>query len=175
MAIQNASSKEIERKNHQVDSSSADHDEYDSEDDMGKVGYQVINDLNIGAFIMMDKRPCRIDKKVKSKPGKHGAAKYHVKGKDIFTDRKMDVIMSSHDKVQVPELIREEYQILEMDGKYLTLLNLDTCDQMDNFEVDDEDLLQELKAKCKNRSASVIVAVISFGVEHKIVSVKLEE
>lgn len=61
------------------------------------------------------------------KTGKHGHCKIHFVGIDVFTDKKHTIIHGSQDKVRVPKIIREDYQLTDIndedESSYLILLS----------------------------------------------------
>ena len=73
------------------------------------LNFSSMNELQVGAHMMIKNYPCKIIEKNVSKTGKHGSAKAHVTGKDIFTDKKYIEIFGSADKVQVPIIMRPTY------------------------------------------------------------------
>lgn len=77
-----------------------------------------MNDLNVGAYMMIKTFPCKITEKSLSKTGKHGSSKAHVVGKDIFTDKKYEEIFGASDKVQIPIIAKKNYivQFTERDN-----------------------------------------------------------
>lgn len=48
-----------------------------------------------GSYCMLKGFPCKVVDTAVSKPGKHGSAKIHVTGIDIFTNKKIDDIFST--------------------------------------------------------------------------------
>jgi len=74
----------------------------------------------------MKGRPCKIVEMSKSKPGKHGAAKIHLVGIDIFTAKKYDEICPSTHQMEVPEVSRYEQILIDIAAdEYLTLMSED--------------------------------------------------
>jgi len=157
---------------HSRDNFSDDDENYEQKG--GDQSFKCINNLGLGQFIFLKDRPCKIVDKIKSKPGKHGKAKYLVVGVDVFTGKKIEVIFSSQERVSCPDVIREEYQVLHREDRYLELMSLETCEQWENFEVEDDEILSRIAGYTKDRNSTVLVHVLSIGREAKILSARLE-
>ena len=78
--------------------------------------------IKIGSLVMIKGFPCKVNFLKFVKNGKHGAAKLTLKGKDVFTQKLYECIYTS-DKVEVPRLNRKEYNLLEIDGEGLFLMD----------------------------------------------------
>lgn len=107
------------------------------------IAYRSVASLKTGTYIMIDGEPCKIVEISKSKLGKHGAAKARIVAIGAFTGQKRTIIKSTGDKVQVPVISRKDAQVLNIRGKYLELMDLQT---FETFEapVANEDLLKRI-------------------------------
>merc|ERR1711920_63858 len=79
-----------------------------------------------GGFIVINNRPCKVADVTKSKPGKHGHAKYRFMAKDIFNGKKSEYVCPSSHNCDVPDICRNEYQLLDIDlsdPAFLTLMD----------------------------------------------------
>ena len=73
---------------------------------------------NIITFFFFSKkqgRPCKIVEMSTSKTGKHGHAKVHMVALDIFTNKKYEDICPSTHNMDVPNVSRKDYQLIDVD------------------------------------------------------------
>merc|ERR1712225_17709 len=59
--------------------------------------------------------PCKIVDMSTSKTGKHGHAKVHLVAIDIFTNKKLEDLPPSTHNMDVPNVVRVEYQLVNID------------------------------------------------------------
>jgi len=81
--------------------------------------------LRIGGYVIIQGFPCKVIKMTTSKTGKHGHAKVNLTGLDIFTGRKYDHIEASTHNVEVPNVNRTEFQLIDIgDDGFLSLMDI---------------------------------------------------
>ena len=79
--------------------------------------------LKKGSYCVINTRPCKIVAYSTSKPGKHGSAKAHIVGQDLFTSKKMEEICPTSHNMLAPNVSRLEYALVDIDGESLALLD----------------------------------------------------
>jgi hypothetical protein len=68
--------------------------------------------LRKNGFVVIKNRPCKIVDMSTSKTGKHGHAKVHLVAIDIFTGKKLEELCPSTHNMDVPNVRRQEYQLV---------------------------------------------------------------
>nr|XP_036575752.1 eukaryotic translation initiation factor 5a-2 [Colletotrichum truncatum]KAF6782376.1 eukaryotic translation initiation factor 5a-2 [Colletotrichum truncatum] len=96
--------------------------------------------LRKNGHVVIKGRPCKIVDMSTSKTGKHGHAKVHLVALDIFTGKKLEDLCPSTHNMDVPNVQRREYQLLDIsDDGFLSLMN-DDGDTKDDVRVPDGEI-----------------------------------
>jgi len=115
--------------------------------------------LRKNGFVVIKNRPCKIVEMSTSKTGKHGHAKVHLVAIDIFTNKKLEELCPSTHNMDVPNVRRQEYQLLDIqDDGFLSLMSDDgtTKDDVKCPENDVGDKIKKLFQE-ENKDTNVIV------------------
>jgi translation initiation factor 5A len=111
--------------------------------------YAQANDLNVGDHILANSIfPCKIKEKRTSKTGKHGGCKVTFVVTDIFTEKKIDLMCKSQDRVAVPIITKHEYQLIDINDEtpaYLTLMS-DRGENREDIQLPQNELGQRLQS-----------------------------
>jgi len=141
--------------------------------DAGAAEYEPVQASTIkkGSYMMVNDRPCKVEKISTSKPGKHGSAKCNFTCVDIFTGKKMEAISPAHATVNQPFVIRKEYQLSYIDGDALVLLDDNGEEKRDLDMPKEGELAKTIKDK-EELGIEMIVTVISACSQEKVIEVK---
>lgn len=115
--------------------------------------------LRKNGHVVLKGRPCKIVDMSTSKTGKHGHAKVHLVGIDIFTGKKYDDISPSTHNMDVPNVTRQELQLLDIDDGFLSLM-LPNGDTKSDVKLPEGELGEELK-KAFDEGKDLLVAIVA--------------
>merc|ERR1712234_39168 len=98
--------------------------------------------LRKNGFVMIKGRPCKIVEMSTSKTGKHGHAKVHMVALDIFTGKKLEDICPSTHNMNVPNVTRKDYQFLDVEDGFASLMD-DDGETKNDLKCPDDDVGKE--------------------------------
>ncbi|KAF9433375.1 Eukaryotic translation initiation factor 5A [Entomortierella beljakovae] len=126
--------------------------------------------LRKNGHVVIKGRPCKIVDMSTSKTGKHGHAKVHLVAIDIFTGKKLEDLSPSTHNMDVPNIKRVEYTLVNIDDGFLNLLDADS-NQKDDVKVPEGELGQKLEDDFET-GKDLLVTVVSAMGEEAVVSFK---
>ncbi|XP_023226122.1 eukaryotic translation initiation factor 5A-1-like, partial [Centruroides sculpturatus] len=96
----------------------------------------------------------------------------HLVGIDIFTAKKYEDLCPSTHNIDVPNVSRSDFQLIDIsDDSYVSLMN-DKGDTRDDLKLPEGDLGQKIKEEFSKDDISVIVTVLAAVGEEAIVACK---
>ncbi|XP_028149522.1 eukaryotic translation initiation factor 5A [Diabrotica virgifera virgifera] len=127
--------------------------------------------LRKNGFVMLKSRPCKIVEMSTSKTGKHGHAKVHLVGIDIFTGKKYEDICPSTHNMDVPHVKREDYQLTDIsDDDYLSLMS-DNGELREDLKVPDGEVGGTVRAE-HAAGKDILCTVLKSCGEEVVIAVK---
>ncbi|KAG7511434.1 eukaryotic translation initiation factor 5A-1-like [Solea senegalensis] len=126
--------------------------------------------LRKNGHVMLKGRPCKIVDMSTSKTGKHGHAKVHLVGVDIFTQKKYEDICPSTHNMEVPHIKRKDYQVSDISDGYLSLMD-DAAATREDLKLPENDLGKEIDSQFE-KVDNIMVTVLEAIGEEQVVAVK---
>ncbi|CAO3669277.1 hypothetical protein G6F70_002027 [Rhizopus microsporus] len=123
--------------------------------------------LRKNGHVVIKGRPCKIVDMSTSKTGKHGHAKVHLVGIDIFTGKKYEDISPSTHNMDVPNVVRNEYQLINIDDGYLSLMTQDGATK-DDVKLPEGELGEQIERDFDEGKDLIVTVVSSMGEEHAL-------
>merc|ERR1712165_659209 len=127
--------------------------------------------LRKGGHVMIKGRPCKIVEMSTSKTGKHGHAKVHMVALDIFTGKKLEDICPSTHNMEVPNVKRRDFQLIDIDDGFLSLMD-DGGDIRDDLKVPEGDLGEEI-VRAHGDGQEMLCTVLSACGEECVIATKV--
>jgi translation initiation factor 5A len=128
--------------------------------------------LRKNGYVMIKDRPCKVIEMSTSKTGKHGHAKVHLVGLDIFTAKKYEDLCPSTHNIDVPNVNRSDYQLIDISEDGFASLMNDTGDTREDLKIPDSELGQKIREEFGKDDITVIVTVMSAVGEEQIIASK---
>ena len=145
---------------------------------------QAAGELRKGSHVMLKGHPCKVAEVTSSKTGKHGHAKCHIIGIDIFTSKKYEDLCPASHNMAVPFVKRNEYQCLTADlssgevslltpeGETRDDLNLPMFVKIGEPTDDDVKLSELIAKEVESGEKEVLITVLSACGTDKIIECK---
>jgi len=128
-------------------------------------------------FMVIRGRPCKVVDVSTSKTGKHGHAKCNFVGVDIFTGKKYEDMTPSSHNMDVPNISRTEYTLLDVNEEGFVSLMAENGDTREDLALpkgtDDADKLAEQIKEGFAAGQELVVSVLKAMGEEMINSVKV--
>ncbi|KAL4922759.1 eukaryotic translation initiation factor eIF-5A [Aspergillus aurantiobrunneus] len=128
--------------------------------------------LRKNGHVVIKGRPCKIVDMSTSKTGKHGHAKVHLVALDIFTQKKYEDLSPSTHNMDVPNVSRKEYQLLDVseDG-FLSLMD-DSAGTKDDVKVPEGELGDRIRKMFTEEGKDCNVIILTSMGEQACMEVK---
>jgi len=128
--------------------------------------------LRKNGHVVIKNRPCKIVEMSTSKTGKHGHAKVHLVAIDIFTGKKMEDLCPSTHNMNVPNVSRREFQLLDVtDDGFLSLMS-DDGGTKDDVKAPDGEIGDKIKKLFVDEAKDTNVIILAAMGEEACVEAK---
>ncbi|KAM9978297.1 hypothetical protein ACTFIY_012038 [Dictyostelium cf. discoideum] len=127
--------------------------------------------LRKNGFVVIKGFPCKIVDMSTSKTGKHGHAKVNITAIDIFTGKKYEEICPSTHNIDVPNVSRKEYTVMDVQDGYLSLLDA-AGEVKEDLALPEDDIGKEISQMLKDGKEPLVSVISALGKEG-VVSVKV--
>merc|ERR1712212_518220 len=124
--------------------------------------------LRKNGFVVMKGRPCKIVEMSTSKTGKHGHAKVHLVGIDLYNGKKYEDICPSTHNMDVPFVKRLDFQLVDISADNFLSLMDDGGDVREDIKIPEGDLGDEIRQKHEDGLDVVCTVLCAMGEEQVI-------
>ena len=114
--------------------------------------------LRKSGHVVIKGHACKIVEMSTSKTGKHGHAKVHLIGLDLITNKKYEDLCPSTHNMNVPNVSRIDYQIVDVLDGYLSLMD-DGGVVRNDIKVPGGDLGKEITEKHGNNDQFMVTVM----------------
>jgi translation initiation factor 5A len=133
---------------------------------MSGISMVEIGKMKVGRYIVITGEPHQITSMSKSAPGKHGHAKYRVDAKNIFTGQTSNLVMTAHKYVEVPNLKKQNAQVLSVSGTNAQIMDMET------YETFDLEIPEELQGQVESGKTIMYWEIMGKRIMKQMVTLK---
>eukprot|EP00892_Ulva_mutabilis_P011259 jgi/Ulvmu1/8505/UM044_0039.1 len=130
-----------------------------------------------GGHLVIRGRPCKVVEVSTSKTGKHGHAKCNFTATDIFTGKKLEDMCPSTHNVDVPNVVRTDFSLLDINEDGFVTLMMDNGDTREDLalpsQTDDDNKLSDQMRKDFEDGKELVISVLKAMDEEKIIASKV--
>ncbi len=98
-----------------------------------------VGSLKKGDTVIIDEAACKVTDLATSRPGKHGHAKVNLTAVGLLDQKKRNIVLPGHDKIEVPIIEKKSAQILSVSGNMANVMDTATYE---TFEMEIPEELQ---------------------------------
>jgi translation initiation factor 5A len=99
-----------------------------------------------GTTVLLDGEPSKVVDINIARPGKHGHAKVRLKAVGLFDDKKREIVLPGHDKLDVPIINKKGAQVLSVTDTHANVMD------SESYETFDLEIPEELQGQINSGS-----------------------
>jgi len=103
-----------------------------------------VGELRVGGYMMIEGEPCRIMDITKSKPGKHGSAKFRIVAIGVFDGQKRQFVKPVDCGAEVPIIDKRVGQVFAVNPTGVQIMDLETFEYLDAPFPEEEEIKSKL-------------------------------
>ncbi|XP_065196308.1 eukaryotic translation initiation factor 5A-1-like [Sycon ciliatum] len=127
--------------------------------------------LRKNGHVVLKGRPCKIVEMSTSKTGKHGHAKVHMVGIDLFTQKKYEDICPSTHNMDVPHVSRNDFQLLDIDDEgFMSLMN-EAGDTREDLKAPESELGKDIRERF-GKGEDILITIMKAMADEAAVGLK---
>jgi len=127
--------------------------------------------LRKNGYVVIKGRACKIVEMSTSKTGKHGHAKVHLVGIDLFSGKKYEDICPSTHNMDVPVVKRNDFQLVDVSADNFLSLMMESGDIREDIKMPEGDLGEDIRAKFEAGDDLLLTVLKAMG-EEMVVATK---
>ena len=140
---------------------------FDHQESLASLTYpSTLGNLKKGDNCIIHERPCKVVDIMSFKNGKHGHAKTHIVGIDIFTSKKHEDVLPQSHNVEIPVIKKREYPLQYMDEDGYVTMMLENGSTRSDLKVTDETIRAKIENHMKAKKDLLVISVEACGEEH---------
>eukprot|EP00698_Gefionella_okellyi_P015265 TRINITY_DN4305_c0_g1_i1.p1 TRINITY_DN4305_c0_g1~~TRINITY_DN4305_c0_g1_i1.p1 ORF type:complete len:156 (-),score=44.73 TRINITY_DN4305_c0_g1_i1:80-547(-) len=124
--------------------------------------------LRKNGFVLLKGEPCKIVDMSTSKTGKHGHAKVHIVGLQIFNNKKYEDLCPSTHNMSVPEVSRKDFTMVDLDDDFVSMMDDDGDIKSDLKLPEDAELQKDIRDGFAAGKELVLTVLSAMGKEQII-------
>lgn len=130
--------------------------------------------LRKNGHVVIKGKPCKIVEMSTSKTGKHGHAKVNLTGIDIFTGKKYEDICPSTHNMEVPNVKRTEWTLVDINEDGFVTIMDDSGDTREDLKIPDGEAGDDIRKKfdALEEDAALLVTVLAAMGQEMVTSPK---
>lgn len=105
-----------------------------------------VGSLKKGDTVIIDEAACKVTDLATSRPGKHGHAKVNLTAVGLLDQKKRNIVLPGHDKIEVPIIEKKSAQILSVSGNTANVMDTAT------YETFEMEIPEELQGQVQDGS-----------------------
>jgi translation initiation factor 5A len=103
-----------------------------------------VGSLRVGGYMIIDGEPCHIVEITKSKPGKHGSAKFRITAIGVFDGQKRSFVKPVDLGAEIPIIDKRMGQVFAVNPTSVQIMDLETYEYIDASFPDDPELKSKI-------------------------------